>query len=305
MAECSDYDTYMMYKKLYDSLMISKYNKEAFKVGTNTYAKTYTEFLKYRDIILYDRLMSYKDMEEESTKKLIADDIIDITYAIDDYIDIYDYNYLYSYFPAVSANYIQQYIYKIIDFFKSWKVHLLGINTVYKFNDKLENTIKILEDELYKNKIYNKSKVHIQDAVRINPVDSYSPSGDKYTDLYDDLVTITHRYKESVNIVDRVRLISRSANYVVTSEHSDDMHVVFHDINHKVSTDVEEDNAEPNINTDRAELYADDNELHMVSNDTNQSLYDAQILDEITHMSKDIVDWRLFEDGKGQDTLSE
>jgi hypothetical protein len=244
-------------------------------------------------------------MEPESSHKLIADDIIDITYALDEYIDSYNYSYLYSYFPAVSANYIQQYICKVIDFFRSWKTHLLGINTIYRFGDPFENTVKILEDQFYKIKIHLDSPVHIQDSVKINPIDSFSPSGDPYPDLFgDDFITISHRYNDHVKVTDRLRIISRFANKVVVSEHTDNMHVFFHDVNHKVTTNVKDDNVELNINTDRASFYADDNDLHLVTEETDHTVYDAQILNELTHMTKDTIDWRLIDDGKGQDTLS-
>lgn len=302
MAECSDYDVYQMYKHLYDSLMISKYNKEAFKIGDRKYARTYTEFLNTRDIELYNRLINYRSMETESMNKSIADDIVNITYALDKYIDIYNYQYLYSYFPGVSGSYIQQYISKVINFFKSWKVHLLGINSIYKFDDALENTIKILEDTFFRNKIKCNSKVHIQDTLKVNPLDCYSPSGDMYVDLYPDLVTITNRYHEPVQIVDRVRIISRQANHVVVSEHTDNMHIVLHDSNHKVTTDVKSDNDELSINTDRAGFYADDNDLHMTAEETTQDVYESQILDELNHMSQDIIEWRKIKNGK--DNLS-
>ena len=212
MVACTDYETYMMYQKIYDTLMVSEYNKEMFKLTDGTYAETYTEFLQHRDSVLYEKLVYFKSLDAEAMRKSIADNIIEVTYAIDDCVDTYSYGYLYSYFPAVSASYIQQYICKIIDFFKSWKVHLLGINTIYRFDDNLENTVKILYDMLQQNTIRPEDTVFINDSVKINPVDDVDPDGNKYSDKYDDFTTITHKEGDPYEIEHAIKVIESTAN---------------------------------------------------------------------------------------------
>ena len=212
MNNCSDFHTYQIYKKLFDSLMLSKYNKEAFKLTDGSYAKTYTEFLQTRDTVLYDKLMYFRSLEQEARNKEIADNIIEVSYAIDDCIDTYSYSYLYSYFPAVSASYIQQYISKVIDFFKSWKVHLLGINTVYKFGDESENMVKILYHPDFRVKESLTDYVNISGTIKINPMDSYSDDGTMYKDKYPDLTMLTTKYEDNVEVKDSVRLITRTAD---------------------------------------------------------------------------------------------
>ena len=227
MQNCTDYDTYQIYKKLYTSLMTSKYNKEAFKLSNGEYAKTYTDFLQTRDSVLYNKLVYFKSLDEDTMHKQIADNIIEVTYAIDDCVNTYSYGYLYSYFPAVSANYIQQYISKIINFFKSWKVHLIGINTIYKFDDGLENTIKILEDQEYRVKFDNqKQKVYIADDVKINPLDATNISGKKYSELYPDLVDFSHKYTDKVIIRDKIEMITSDGNYIKFTDNGEILHVV-------------------------------------------------------------------------------
>ena len=123
---------YDIYKKLYDSLMISNYNKEIFKLPNDKYALTYTDFLYYRDSILYDALISLKNMDSTLMKAQISNYIIDLVYILNNYIGTNtDLQYIYSYFPGVSVNFVQQYLIKIINWFKSWKVQMLGVNTVY------------------------------------------------------------------------------------------------------------------------------------------------------------------------------
>ena len=202
-----DYDKYIIYKKIYDSLMLSKYNKEVFKIGDNEYAKTYTDFLRTRDTVLYSNLINLKELEQDTMHKKIADEIVEIVYAINDCIDTYSYGFIYSYFPGVSTDYIQQYITKIINWFKSWKVHLLGVNTAYKFGDNNETAVKILERKEYKNKISDiKQNAYIHDTVKINPYDDTNISGIPYSDIYD-FDNCESSYIYDVQIKDRIRII--------------------------------------------------------------------------------------------------
>jgi hypothetical protein len=287
MANCSDYKTYEIYKKLYDALMTSKYNKEAFKTGDKEYAKTYTDFLKNRDVVLYEQLVYFKSLDEDAMHKQVADQIIEVTYAIDDCVDTYSYGYLYSYFPAVSANYIQQYISKIINFFKSWKVHLLGINTVYKFDDPLENTIKILEQQdfrIRRNGVVG--DVHIHDSVKINPLDSTDVSGTSYTDIFPDMEDlVTNEYADTVGIRDSVRIIAREANKVVITDDFENMHVVLNDD----SIDVKNDDGNIVISSGDAGFSTENtNELIMTTDETDEQAFVSQRIHEINLDSLDI-----------------
>lgn len=289
MAEESDYHMYSIYKKLYDSLMISKYNKEAFKISDDKYAKTYTEFLENRDAILYAKLARFKSLDPDAMHKEIADEIIEVTYAIDGCVDTYTYGFLYSYFPAVSASYIQQYITKIINWFKSWKVHLLGINTVYKLGDPLENTIKILEGKLYKIKYPIDGNVYIHHTAKINPLDDVNISGIPYKDLYE-FDKYTHEYEDKTRIRDRVRIISRTANRIEYTDSETELHLVFNDDEIMVGT---EDTNILNIKSSTAGFAtANTNDLVMSTEENEQQAFAHQVIDEINKLSGDYIEWR-------------
>ncbi len=286
MANCSDYDMYQIYKHLYDSMMVSKYNKEAFKLPDGTYAKTYTDFLRTRDSVLYERLTYFKELDIDTMKKAIADNIIEVTYAIDDCVDTYSYGYLYSYFPAVSANYIQQYISKIINFFKSWKVQLLGINTIYKLNDPLDNAVKILEDDQYRIRYNQADYSYINHKVAINPMDAYSPDGRKYSEKYDTLVNISNTEDDKVEINDRVRIIVRTANAI---KYTDNVS--------KISLTLNDDNIKAGINVDGNLIVNSDSGLsvslpnHLIyenDGETDES-FGSQPIGEINNESMDII----------------
>lgn len=291
MTETDNIHTYEIYKKIYDSLMISKYNKEAFKIGEGKYAKTYTDFLETRDAVLYEKLSYFKSLDIDAMRKQIADDIVEVTYAIDDCIDTYSYGYLYSYFPAVSASYIQQYIVKIINFFKSWKVHLLGINTVYKFNDPFENTVKILECHKNRGRFdYLKNNVFIYGGAKVNPLDDISPSGEKYSDLYPDLVQYSHIYHEPVMIRDRVRIIATNAD---TFDHFYDTDGELQLVLNNETTEVNTDDGILTITSDNSSFRViDDNLVEMTTNESEQDVFGIQRIGEINSNSIDIIEWR-------------
>jgi hypothetical protein len=317
MIECSDIYVYRIYEHLYESLMLSKYNKEVFKLSENKYAKTYTEFLHARDPVLYDRLIYFKSLNEDTMHKQVADDIIEVTYAVDDCVDTYSYGYLYSYFPAVSANYIQQYITKLINWFKSWKVHMLGINTTYRFNDPFENTVKILEGQQYRERVDNiQHNVHVHDTVKIYPLDSWDISGNKYPEKYEDFFPYNLPYGEHVGPVDRVRIIAREANYIRYTDEYGNLHVVFNDNDFSATTENENelvlhsskavDDAYDGVdftvvNTDSGienPRIGDKNKILMTTDETLQQAFAGQVIGQVNYTSFDYLDldWEALDE---------
>lgn len=293
MVNTDNIHMYRIYKKLYDSLMTSKYNKEAFKLTEDTYAKTFTDFLETRDSVLYERLCYFKSLDVDAMHKQVADNIVEVTYAIDDCVDTYSYAYLYSYFPAVSASYIQQYIIKIINFFKSWKVHLLGINTVYKFADPFENTVKILECHKYRDRFdFVKSNVFVYGSVKINPIDDNSPSGQPYSELYPDLVKYSHYLRDHYTIRDRVRLICTTAD---TFDH-------FYDSDGKLQLILNDETTEIDTKDDILKITSsssfkaiDQNIGQMTTEEDEQDVFGIQHIGDINSYSTDIIEWRDLE----------
>ena len=329
MAEESDFHKYGILKKIYDSLMISKYNKEAFKIKENTYAKTYTEFLENRDAVLYARLMRFISLDPDAMHKEIADEIVEVTYAVDDCVDTYSYGFLNSYFPAVSASYIQQYITKLINWFKSWKEHLLGVNTIYKLADPNENLVKILEEKKYRNKYdYLKHNVYIHGTVKINPIDAVNISGLQYRNLYDfdtvfqmyasndtkytalnssdksELFTpanlysdiYTQKYSDFYRVNDRVRLISRTGNRIEYKDPENNLRLIFN--NDEIVASIENDNklkittSDSGISSNTSFNTIDQNKLNMITEETPDLDFISQYIDEINLYSGDHIDWR-------------
>ena len=281
----SNINKYRVYKKMYDSLMISKYNKEAFKISNNDYAKTYTDFLETRDAILYSRLIKYKQMDESLLKKEIADEIIEIIYVLEECIDEYTNQYIYSKFPGVSPNNIQNYLIKIINWFKSWKVHLLGINNAYKLSNKYEN-YTIIRDDYHFNTDYDniRSNVFIYDTIRINPLEDLNMYGERYSDIYN-FDRYTQSNNDSISIKDRIRIIDSTANAIEYKDYGKDLHIIFNNVNNKVYVNNLDLHIK-SINDSFSEIASN---LIMTTDRNEQQVIYGQLIDEINLFTNDYI----------------
>ena len=271
MNKESDYNKYQIYKKLYDSLMISKYNKEAFKLDNGSYAKTYTDFLKTRDNVLYYNLIKIKSLDHESMVKEIPNNITNIIQYLDE--SLKEFSYIHSYFPGVSANFIQQYIIKVINWFKSWKVHLLGINTVYKFGNIYENLVKILE-----NLNINTDFDNIIDKVYIH-------------DLIDD-VNISDNIGDNVTIKDRIRIISLLNDRIEYHDDNTSLSLILN--GNDISVIIKDGNV-INIKSSNAGFNTSDNNMIVQRTDIkSDQLFAQQVIDSINLYTGDYMDWRIL-----------
>lgn len=134
---------YSIYKKVYDMFMTKVFKLDYFILDDGTFPKTYTEYLKYRDSILYLSLCNVAKISDlEARRKEIDTYVANVIYAIEEYIDSDKYKYLFSNLPTVSADYIKKYVVKIIEVFKSYKIQLYDISSSYEFDDRYENLIR-------------------------------------------------------------------------------------------------------------------------------------------------------------------
>ena len=139
---------YDIYKTIYDHMMIDEFTLDYFLQPDGTLPSTYSEYLKYRDTILYLSLKEVSSIEDLETRRREIDTIVgNVLYAMDEYIDTDEYRYLFSYMPTVSVDFIKKYIIKIIDIFKSYKLQLYDVNNLYNFTSKDDgNYVHIIED---------------------------------------------------------------------------------------------------------------------------------------------------------------
>ncbi|MGL5750511.1 MAG: hypothetical protein ACRCXT_08295, partial [Paraclostridium sp.] len=156
MYNADNKNIYDLYSTVYEALMVSELSTEFFRKSNGELAVSYTDYIKSRDVVLYDYLMTINNIESLDQRRIKINDLInDIIYIIEQHLETDDFNFIFSQLPSVSAESIKHYIYKVINFFKSYKVDIYSINTIYKFDDKLANRIKMI-DKLLINYMYTK-----------------------------------------------------------------------------------------------------------------------------------------------------
>ena len=167
MANASNKRIYDIYKTIYDALMVVEYNQKFFQLETGSTPKTYTDYLHFRDSDLYNSLIHIKSIENEKERQsYIFSMCDDIVFYLSQYIDTDEYKAIFSSFPATSVDYIKQYVETVICFFMSYKVHLLGISTVYKLGDKYLNTIRPIDGIHIFCDFLRKEKIIIKDTMQ-------------------------------------------------------------------------------------------------------------------------------------------
>lgn len=159
MLNADNYHIYEIYKTIYDALMVTDLSMQFFKLSNGTIAKTWTQYIEDKDSVLYKSLMQIKAITNlKSRRETINNLVTNVVYTIQQYLDTKEFSFIWDVFPGVSAEAIKGYIYKVLNFFKSYKVDIFGMNSVYKFDDQLSNKIIIIDNILI-NYVYNKSDV--------------------------------------------------------------------------------------------------------------------------------------------------
>ena len=154
MNDADNLRVFLVYKKLYDSLMVVQLTMDHFKnPETGDFYRdeegdpTYTEYFKNVEPLFYYEIMDIKSIEDPDDRKQRISTLIDnIVMMLETYIDLDEFQALLHGLPAVSAEAIKQYIAQVIDFYKSFKVDFLGLNTIYYLDDKLDGVIRLIDD---------------------------------------------------------------------------------------------------------------------------------------------------------------
>lgn len=157
MQESDNKRVFDVYKKLYDALMTVQLTMDYYKnPETGDFYRdeegdaTYTEFLKHRDASLYYVILQTQEFEDDASRNQYIANLIDsIVYALEEYIDSDEFQYLFSNLPVMSSEAVKQYIATVINFYKSYKVDFLGLNTIYTFDDKDDGAIRLIDDMLF------------------------------------------------------------------------------------------------------------------------------------------------------------
>ena len=201
---------YDVYKKVFQSLFVTKLNFDYFKkeaIGGKI-PDTYSKFLSNKGSILYKVIDDCESIEKEEDRKAEISRVIN--FIVDDiycYIDKDEFTHIFQFLPTVSTDYIRQYLYLILNFFKSYKVDFVRSTTLYKFDDKLENKVNVIDDVILKY-IYTKTdrtKIfdHFKLKVHLNPFSKMGIAEEKvYMSIihwilkhFDDTVSVDENFK--------------------------------------------------------------------------------------------------------------
>lgn len=175
MYTANDKNIYDLYRKIYKSLMVTRINFDYFRsIGYEP--KTYRDFLMAKNSPLFDIVNDCRNIADTNDRKnktsQVINNIVDNIYL---YIDEEKFRFLFHGVPTVSMDYLRQYLFKVLNFFKSYKVDFTNTNIVYKLDDRLNNKVNIIDKILF-HYIFNKTdNVSIDDwkklLIQLNPSD--------------------------------------------------------------------------------------------------------------------------------------
>lgn len=133
---------------------------------TRKIADDYYSFLQFRNPSLYSHLIDLKynyknvaitDSITKVTRYIPSDDkrkrievICElIVIALEKYFDRKEWRYIFNLIPTTNIQNIQNYIMKMVVFFKSWKTQILDTTVSYVIDDPYNNHVHILDDMYY------------------------------------------------------------------------------------------------------------------------------------------------------------
>lgn len=198
---------YTIYKTIYDSLMISEVNKYMYRLPDGNVAKTYSEYLKFKNVILYNSIQTLKNVEEfikEETISLMINSVCDTVYQ---YLETEDLRYIFSNLPSVSIDHVRKYMEEVISFFKSYRITMLDVGSIYKIKDHFKPTI--IDEVLYTSNYDLKLMINELEKVYMNSSISYNDKMQMIDKIYIDIYRLIEKQLiEQINIDDVVNKLN-------------------------------------------------------------------------------------------------
>ena len=169
---------------VFEQLFTAPYNRNFYMLKSGEFAETYHDLLKEKDFTLY---AAYRELRKENRDELRHDMVRDIMNQIVDTLNYYlrsdNLHYVLSFVKTNSFDAIIQYMWLMIDFFKSWKVQFLNNVVSYQIEDQKmgdTNTPGAGIDTLTEIRkiLWTTGNSKIRDAVTITPVYYPMENGD-------------------------------------------------------------------------------------------------------------------------------
>lgn len=169
IVTANDKDIYDIYMTLYNSLMVTKINFDYFRKNSTIgrAPKTYKEFLSMKNANLYNIIDECASIITENERRLKITEYIN--YIVEDiytYIDRDTFRYVFNNIPTVGMDYIRTYLFKVLNFFKSYKVDMIHTGNIYYFDDRLQNNITVIDRIKYNFTLHKGEKIEIEDYIK-------------------------------------------------------------------------------------------------------------------------------------------
>ena len=136
---CNDENELSTLAYIYQEMYTRDFDEDFFKLANGTPANDLAEILNERDYILWENYRAL--MEEtniEARKDLIRQVLNDVVESLEYYINGEGLDYIFAFTPIDSFFNIVYYIYLLIGFFKSYKVHFLDPFVTYVVDNKMD-----------------------------------------------------------------------------------------------------------------------------------------------------------------------
>ena len=146
--DCMTRDQAVVAQYVYDNLFLTKFDLDFYRLKSGEIAEYYIDILKERSMPLYKFYMELtKEPDLEAQKDGIRIILNNIVTTLEYFIDSKnDLEYIFAFVPTSSSEAIVRYLYLVIDFFKSWKVHFLDPASSYTLADKYDDKNHFYED---------------------------------------------------------------------------------------------------------------------------------------------------------------
>lgn len=217
-------EIYDLYTKIYEALMICEYTDEFFTLPDGSIANTYYDYLVSRDSALAQSIKTIRAVDDPNSRnQLIGDYISEVIYALEEFITGEEYRYLWNNIPTVSSDAIKKYISKVINFFKSYKVDILNINTIYVFGDKFDNLARAIDDVKVVINFTKPDYANIKDNLLLTSILHQRDGSYKGSSIYRDKIYLTinriinRLYSDRYEMADKVEITPFYENHDVST----------------------------------------------------------------------------------------
>jgi hypothetical protein len=141
-------DQKVVYQFVFDYLFTRKFDYDRYTLkATGQLAESYDEVLKEKNYVLYEYYLSVtSEIDKETRQDQIRSAMNDIVNTLDYYLSYDSLNHIFSVFTTSSYTNILHYIYLVVNFFKSYKVHFLDTYVTFQTDNKLDNYLNITDN---------------------------------------------------------------------------------------------------------------------------------------------------------------